>query len=75
MLLYLKIDQIVPFKIIGDEIFNQKNILKQRNDASHSNATKTDQFPKRINQNDVQVLIVTLNSIVRFYDRYCNSNF
>lgn len=44
------------------------------NDACHSNVTKTNQYPTRIDQNDIQVLIVTLNSIVQFYDRYCKVN-
>lgn len=44
------------------------------NDASHSNATKTNQYPARINENDIQILIVTLNSIVQFYERYCKKN-
>lgn len=43
------------------------------NDASHSKVTKTDHYPARIDENDVQVLIVTLNNIVQFYDRYCKA--
>jgi len=40
------------------------------NDASHSKIAKTDRYPARINEDDIQVLIVTLNNIVKFYERY-----
>lgn len=86
--------ELIICKIIGEEIYKQKNNLRQQinalsnqniswwvinyfhtirnigNDASHSDVAKTNQYPKRVDENDIQVLIVTLNCIVKFYDRY-----